>query len=68
LWQLIFVIWVLALFSNAVLSDAVALSGSDQVFLALCALMFVSLIYLSASVKQEFAKRGWSWSAWMGWK
>jgi len=65
LWQLVFVTWALVFF---VIYPVNLSNPSNQFLSAVCLFMLICLIYLGASTWQEFARRGWSWSAWMGWK
>lgn len=65
LWQLIFVIWILVIFST---HEGAQSSPDGPFFGVVCLLMLISLIYLTASLRQELAKRGWNWAAWMRWE
>ncbi len=60
LWQSILVANVIIFFFN---HPAARSHPNNQFAFPLCALMLIFLIYLAASIRQEFATRGWTWSA-----
>lgn len=65
LWHSIFLAWA---FGYPFIYPVDMSNPSNQSIYTICVFMLISLIYLIASLRQEFAKRRWNWSAWLGWE